>query len=118
MRGPVLSSVSSQREVLDVVAVTAIVQSEENVKACLCKDRMRGLESNVIARDVSDGLRKPVCRQKFLGVLSTYLASPSLFFLRYSSMSLTPQSLKQKRGHSSSAQQSANQCRGTLLSKT
>ena len=66
MRGPVLSSVSSQRELVDIVTVNAIVQSEEDAKTCLCKDRMRGLESNVIVRDISDGFRKSVRRQEFL----------------------------------------------------
>jgi hypothetical protein len=48
MRGQVLSSVSSQRESLDVVTVNAIVELEENAKACLCKDRMRRLKMDVI----------------------------------------------------------------------
>ena len=65
MCGPVLSSVSSQREVLYLVTVHTIVQSEEDAKACLCKNRMSSLKSNVIPRDISDGLGKPVCRQKF-----------------------------------------------------
>ena len=35
MRGPVLSSVSSQRGVVDAVTVDAIVQSEKNAKGTL-----------------------------------------------------------------------------------
>src|ERR1700733_10177712 len=66
MRRPVLSSISSQWEALDADKVNAIVQLEEDAKACLCKNRMRSFESNVITRDISDGFRKPVCRQKFL----------------------------------------------------
>ena len=66
MRGPILSSVSSQREVLDIVTVNTIVQSEEDAKACLYENRMRCLESNVISRDISDGLRQSVRRQEFL----------------------------------------------------
>jgi hypothetical protein len=46
VRGPVLSSVSSEWESLDIV--TAIVELEENAETCLCKDRMRRLELNVI----------------------------------------------------------------------
>src|SRR5229473_533516 len=66
MRGPVLSRVSDQREGIDVVTVNALVQSEENPEACFCKNRMRCLKLNVIARDISCGLRKPVRRQELL----------------------------------------------------
>ena len=38
-----------QWEVFDVVTVNAIVQSKENAEACLCKDRVCGFESNMIA---------------------------------------------------------------------
>src|SRR5713101_3979149 len=55
MTGPVLSSVLSQRKVFDVVLVNVIVQSEENTNACLCNNRMRGFEFNVIARDICRG---------------------------------------------------------------
>src|ERR1700679_826738 len=65
MPRPVLSSVWSQRKVFDVVSVNVIVQSEKNTDACLCKNRMCGLEFNVIGRDVSHGLSKSVRRQEF-----------------------------------------------------
>src|SRR5258708_10445168 len=66
MGGPVHSRVSDQREVLDTATVNTLVQSEENPKACLCKNRMRCLKSNVIARDISHGIRKPVHCQELL----------------------------------------------------
>ena len=83
MRVPILSSVSSQREVLDVVTVNMIVQSKEHTKACLCKNRMRGLESNVITRDTPDGLRKPVRRQEFLDGKMRKLDNPRIPIFDY-----------------------------------
>src|SRR5216684_6543115 len=83
MRGPVLSSVLGQREVLDAVTVNTIVQSEENTKACLCKNRMRSLKSNVIPRDISHGLRKPVRCQEFLDRKMRKLDHPQIPVLDY-----------------------------------
>jgi hypothetical protein len=50
----------SPLRLLDVVTVNTIVQSEEDAEACFHKNRMRSFESNMIARDVSDGLHKAV----------------------------------------------------------
>ena len=83
MTGPVLSSISSQWEVLDVVTVNAIVQSEKDTKACLCKDRMRSLELNVILRDISDGFRKPSRCQEFLDGEVRKLGDPRIPILDY-----------------------------------
>src|ERR1700755_2092375 len=83
MRRPVLSHVSSQREALDVVAVNAIIESEEGAKTCLCKNRMRSLESNVITRDISDGLYEPVRRQEFLDGKMRKLNDPRITVLDY-----------------------------------
>jgi hypothetical protein len=66
MRVPVLSSVSSQGKVLDVVTINVIVQSQENANACLCKNRMDRLKLNVIVGDIFDGLCQPFRHQTFL----------------------------------------------------
>src|SRR6266403_971994 len=83
MRGPVLSSVLSQREALDAVTVNPIVQSEENTKTCLRKNRMRSLEANVIARDISDGFHKPLFCQEFLDRKMRKLNDPRIAVLDY-----------------------------------
>jgi hypothetical protein len=48
MVDPVSSSVFGQRGVLDTGPVNAIVQSEQDTKASLCKDSMRRFEGDVI----------------------------------------------------------------------
>ena len=65
MRGPILSSISSQREALHAVTVDAIIHLEKNAEACSYKNCMRSLESNVVARNISDGFRKAVRCQEF-----------------------------------------------------
>ena len=45
------------------------------------KDRMRGLESNVIARDISDGFRKPIRRQEFFDGEMRKLNNPRITVL-------------------------------------
>src|SRR5713226_5643964 len=65
MRLPVPTSIERQWEVLDLVTVNVIVQSEDGAKACLCKDRMGSLKLNMIVRDISNGSRKSFLHQEF-----------------------------------------------------
>ena len=62
---PVPSGVAKQREVLEHVKIIGS-ELEEGAKAGSYKNRMSGIESNVIARRVSDGFHEPLCSQKFL----------------------------------------------------
>ena len=83
MRRPVLSRVESQREALDAFTVNVIVQSEEDTKACLCKNRMRSFESNVKSRDIPHRFRESVRRQKFLDREMRKLNDPRITVLDY-----------------------------------
>ena len=64
MGEPVLSSIRSHWEVVD--QTTCESESEEPTKAYPYKKRMSGIESDVIARDISVGFCEAVCRQEFL----------------------------------------------------
>jgi len=59
MLDPVSGGIYREGEVLDLVSVDAIVQAEENPKACLRKNCVRGLGLDVIVRDLSARLREP-----------------------------------------------------------
>src|SRR5260370_15403979 len=65
MRLPVPTSIERQWEVLDLVTVNVIAQSEDGAEACLCKDRMGSLKLNMIVRDISNGSRKSIRHQGF-----------------------------------------------------
>src|SRR5216683_5806641 len=84
MLDPVLGGVFSQREVLDVVTINAIVQFEEDSKTCLSENSMSSLEWNVIPRDFfSARPRKSVRSQKFFDREVSKLNDPRIPILGY-----------------------------------